>query len=117
MRGKLWVRPETFAQRLKRIIKERNVTLREIEENGVCHSNSITRYLSGETMPNAFILQKLCAYFGVSCDWLLGLSDEKNLKGKWVFIDGECRCSKCNCIGETIFRWCPNCGERMNVEI
>lgn len=70
----------TFSDRLKELQEERNVTGRQIADaTGIQHSG-ITSYLRGDSMPNARALIKLCKYFDVSADWLLGLSNFRKRK-------------------------------------
>ena len=64
-----------FADRLNMIKNDKDVTSRDIErETGLSHS-SIGGWQRGK-IPSAYAVVTLCEYFGVSADWLLGLSDE-----------------------------------------
>jgi transcriptional regulator with XRE-family HTH domain len=43
------------------------------------HSNSLERWCSGAVSPKADGLIKLSNYFGVSVDWILGLTNRKEI--------------------------------------
>jgi transcriptional regulator with XRE-family HTH domain len=43
------------------------------------HYTTISKYELGKIEPNLNQLGKFAAYYGVSTDWLLGLSEENNL--------------------------------------
>ena len=107
--------PSFFAKRLRDLLFEMNISLTDLERANVCSQNAARKYIACERIPRADVLQRLCALLNVSSDYLLGLSDIKGLQNKWIFVDGECRCSHCGGRGETTFEWCPNCGEKMNV--
>lgn len=105
---------DVFPKRLRTAMEARNVKAADFELN-CCHTTTINKYLYQKHLPNTYILRDIAVFLNVSADYLLGLSDEMESKPAWVWKDGECVCSKCNGFGETTFRYCPNCGERMNV--
>lgn len=45
------------------------------QENGI-HGAILGNYRDGRAIPNAYSLLKVCQIYGVSADWLLGLSDK-----------------------------------------
>ena len=64
------------AERINMMKNAHDVTYREIERaTGIAHTTlcSITK---GEHVPNGYAVAVLSEYFGVSADFLLGLSDE-----------------------------------------
>lgn len=44
--------------------------------------STVIRYESGQTLPNSDVIVRLCAVFGVSADYLLGLSGEGRSPGE-----------------------------------
>lgn len=71
--------PPGFGDRLSALLWERDVNVYQMErETGVHHSNIIS-YTREEMLPSAYNLWALCNYLHVSSDWLLGLSDTKEL--------------------------------------
>lgn len=41
-------------------------------------NNAISLLENDNTLPNANLLIKICKYFNISADWLLGLKEERN---------------------------------------
>ena len=67
---------QAFADRLNMIKNDIDVTSRDIERaTGIPHS-CIGVWTRGGILPNTYSLIRLAEYFGVTTDWLLGLSDE-----------------------------------------
>lgn len=106
---------EIFGERLNAVMQKNGVSVRQIERDGVCSYTMIDRYLRQIHIPNIYIFRRICRYFDVSADYMLGLSDEPYMRPTWVWNDGECRCSKCHNRGETTYQYCPHCGERMDL--
>ena len=65
-----------FADRLNILFKTRNKSLRNVADDIEITPSTLSRYLSGKHEPDYGSLVKLCKYFGVSMDWLGGLSDD-----------------------------------------
>lgn len=66
-----------FNVRLGNLIEESNVTQRQLAFDLHIASSTINGYISGYREPDFAMLIRLAAYFDVSADYLLGLSDEK----------------------------------------
>ena len=73
-----------FPERLSALMKKRNVT-----QEGLAHELGVKRqtvslYKNGQSKPDAEQLKNIAAFFDVSADWLLGLSDietsDKNIR-------------------------------------
>lgn len=66
---------EIFSSRLKKLREEKGYSMaalaKEIDATGV----SIGYYERGERVPDIETLKKICDFFGVSADYLLGISD------------------------------------------
>lgn len=70
---------DTFPTRLRALIDERNATQSEMALSAGVSRQAISQYANGESVPNADKLAKLASYFGVSADYLLGLTDVKRI--------------------------------------
>ena len=64
-----------FQKRLNRLLIENDITLQKLADATNTTKVSISRYKNGHRIPDIKILRKLAKYFGVSADWLIGLSD------------------------------------------
>ena len=61
--------------RLKSLRLERKILQKDIASDCGIALRSFKYYESGERKPDSDIIIKLCRYFNVSADYLLGLSD------------------------------------------
>ena len=64
----------TFAERLKTVRKDCNMSQRDVYMQLNMSPNGYASYEQGRTEPNIATLKQLCAIFGVSADYLLGIS-------------------------------------------
>ena len=69
-----------FGTRLKELRKEKKLTQQELADKVDLVKGSISAYEKSLKYPSVEVLIKLCNYFNVSSDYLLGLSDEKEIK-------------------------------------
>lgn len=65
------------AERLKTLRRERNLTMRKLVDELPINYSTYANYESGFREPNSEILQTLAKHFGVSIDYLLGVSDNR----------------------------------------
>ena len=70
-----------FAENLKYLIEDSEITHKELSEGTGIDGASITRYLKGNCEPTVKAIVALADYFNCSVDFLLGLTDEKALTG------------------------------------
>ena len=67
---------QIFADRLNILKNDRDLTYRELERlTGISHS-SLCQYTLGKKIPNGYAAVRIAEFFGVTTDWLLGLSDD-----------------------------------------
>lgn len=66
---------DSFGQRLKKVLAERNMMQKELAEKIGVHEMAISRYVHGGRMVSASILIDICKALNVSADYLLGLSE------------------------------------------
>jgi len=72
---------DAFAERIRKARKIKGVSLQEVALRLSLHNTTISQYELGKRQPNLDQLGKLATYYGVSADWLLGLSEENKLAG------------------------------------
>ena len=73
---------EIFFRRLNFLLISEKMSARQMaEETGICR-DSLYYHKRNNTMPSGDQVLKLCRYFRVSADWLMGLSND---------IAGKCR--------------------------
>lgn len=71
---------ETFATRLKILMKEHSVTQNELGNIVNASRQSISLYVNGDRTPDIEIAAKLADYFHVSVDYMLGREEIKSPK-------------------------------------
>lgn len=69
---------KVFPERLSELMKERNVTQEELAHELGIKRQTVSLYKNGQSTPDAAQLKNISLFFGVSSDWLLGLSDVKS---------------------------------------
>lgn len=67
---------EIFAKRIKELRESRGLGVRQLAaELGIGHS-SLSQYENCKRVPDICVCKLFAKYFGVSCDYLMGLEDE-----------------------------------------
>jgi len=66
-----------IAERLRTLRREQNLTKRELVRTLPINYSTYANYESGFREPNSEVLQLLSAHFGVSLDYLLGVTDNR----------------------------------------
>ncbi len=69
-----------FGTRLKELRKSKHITQQELAEAVNLVKSSISAYEKDLKYPSIDVLIKLSNYFDVSCDYLLGLTDNIEIK-------------------------------------
>lgn len=69
-----------FAERLKDLVDESQLTATEIGEKLGLGNSAISHYMTGRYMPNLQTTIKLADYFNCSIDYLLGITDDNSDK-------------------------------------
>lgn len=75
-----------FGKRLRLLRNEKNLTLRELEEQTGITYSALGKYERDERQPDFDTLEKLADHFGVSIDWLLARTDLRTYDEQ-VFYD------------------------------
>lgn len=66
---------QTFSEKLKYLIKEKNLSLRKLEKDIKISHATLSRWLNGKMLPQAEYLCILADYFDCTVDYLLGRKD------------------------------------------
>lgn len=69
---------ESFPSRLKKAREKTGFTQRDIEVETGIKQSTLASYEVGRTEPDIETIGILAEFYGVSTDWLIGLSREKN---------------------------------------
>lgn len=77
-----------FNEKFKEIIKESGKQQKEIAEKMGVAPSTISKLLNENTEPSAYVLVQIAKCFDVSVDWLLGISESKQVKD---IRKAECR--------------------------
>lgn len=77
---------DAFPSQLRKIIEETAKTQEEVAGHIGKKRQMVGNYCDGKTLPDVGTLTKLCEFFGVSADWLLGLSNCKERNGELAQI-------------------------------
>lgn len=68
---------EYFGMKLKALRQEKGITQKQLAQAIGLVTASISSYETGGNYPSADIIIKLCRYFNVSSDYMLGLNDTR----------------------------------------
>ena len=66
---------KVFSKRLAALMKERNITQEELAHELGIKRQTVSLYKNGQSTPDAAQIKNIALFFGVSSDWLLGLSN------------------------------------------
>ena len=75
---------EDFKDRLKELIEESGLTLRQLSSKIQISTSQLSRYLNG-TIPTLTVAVKIANYFNCSLDFLFGISEKLNGNFKETF--------------------------------
>ncbi|MBQ8199217.1 MAG: helix-turn-helix transcriptional regulator [Lachnospiraceae bacterium] len=67
----------TFGERLKNLMEEKDVTQKEVSQNLNIAISTFNGYANDYREPDFSTLASLAKYFGVTIDYLLGVTDER----------------------------------------
>ena len=68
----------TYVERIKQLREEDGLTQTQLAEATGFSQSAIAYWERGERTPSVEVIIKLAKFFGVSTDYLLGLSDNEN---------------------------------------
>ena len=70
---------DTFSVRIQTLMKEHALSQKDLADKVHLSPSALSRYLSGERIPNVELLLQLANYFQVSVSYLLGETEERHL--------------------------------------
>lgn len=68
----------SFPERIKKLRKEKGVTLQQLANEIEVTKSTLSRYENGRREPKSHIVQKLASYFNCSTDYILANTDERH---------------------------------------
>lgn len=68
----------SFGSRLKELRTENNISQKQVAIDIGISTTTISQYESDSRFPNEDMLKRLCIYYKISSDYLLGLTDIKH---------------------------------------
>ena len=78
---------QIFGQRLEQLLSEKGISQGEFAEAVNCSRQSINFYILGKRNPDIALAGKMAEYLGVSCDYLVGLSNIREDKSSNLTAD------------------------------
>ena len=72
--------------RIRELREDRDLRQIDVANAVGIDQRSLSNYETGKTNPDSYAIIKLAQYFGVTCDYLLGVS-ERSLNNQQVVID------------------------------
>ena len=78
---------QIFGKRLEQLLLEKGISQGEFAEAVKCSRQSINFYILGKRNPDIALAGKMAEYLGVSCDYLVGLSDIREDKSANLTAD------------------------------
>ena len=72
--------------RIRELREDRDLRQIDVAEKTGIDQKTISNYETGKTLPDSYAIIRLAEFFGVTCDYLLGVS-ERDLKDTTAVID------------------------------
>lgn len=69
---------DLFSIRLRELMQEKKISQKKLAEYLGITKQSVSLYVNGQRNPDIEVLKRICQYFKISSDYLLGLSNIKN---------------------------------------
>lgn len=66
-----------FPTRLRKLMQENHVTQKTLGDAVGVRPQTISLYCTGQSLPDAEGITKICNFFDISADWILGLSNSR----------------------------------------
>ena len=67
-----------FSERLSDLMKERGLKQQDLADVLGIKRQTVSLYMTGQSMPNAAQLKNIAMFFDVSADWLLGITETRS---------------------------------------
>ena len=69
-----------MSQRIRSLRKDKNLTQEQVSEKVGFHQRTYAHYETGSRIPTSFKVSYIAIYYNVSLDYLVGRTDDPNLK-------------------------------------
>jgi transcriptional regulator with XRE-family HTH domain len=69
---------ETIGSRISELLKQQNMTQRELAEEIGVREVSVSRYVRGERIPKSTVLQKIAKTLHTTADYLIGSENDQD---------------------------------------
>lgn len=79
--------------RIRALREDRDLRQKDVAEKTGIDQRSLSNYENGKTNPDSYAIIKIADFFGVTCDYLLGVSDQ-NLKETESVLKEICEIEK-----------------------
>ena len=76
---------EVFVERLEKLLKDSNISQRDLAQDIGVTESAVSKYLSGDRIPSGDILLNLATAFNTTSDYMLGLYEEDEKADKSFF--------------------------------
>lgn len=81
MKGMCVMSSEVFAGRLRELREEKELSIRQLGAILNISHVAISYYENNKRVPDIMTAKKFADYFNTTCDYLIGLTDERYRKG------------------------------------
>ena len=106
----------TVSDRLRNLRLEKGVSRPFVEKQTGISSETIGGIEEGRNVSQFERIALLSKYYGVSCDYIAGFTEERNpALPKWEEKDGLFHCPFCKRGQKNKSCFCPNCGGRIRL--
>ena len=68
-----------FSERLSQLMREKGLKQKNLADELGVKRQTVSLYMTGQSMPDAEQLKNIAVFFDVSADWLLGISNTKSI--------------------------------------
>ena len=79
-KGRFEMGSEVLAQRLRALREEKGISIRQLAATLEMSHVAISYYENQKRVPDLLVAKKFADYFNTSCDYLIGLTDERYRK-------------------------------------
>ena len=73
---------QSLGDRLRYALDIRNIKHKDFASRIGITNITLSRYINGTRVPNAYMIRDICRELGISSDWLLGMLEDKHISGK-----------------------------------
>lgn len=79
---------KVFPERLSSLMKEKNLRQQDLADFLGVKRQTVSLYMTGQSIPDAEQLKNIAVFFKVSSDWLIGITEDKSTQNRAVDMLG-----------------------------